>query len=83
MAVAVMQEAVCSVGLKAEPCLVRLGTLQLDSQGRFQSENKLRAIHFNNQAVFSPWCSIGWFDTLMTGKRQQAANCVCQFNIVR
>ena len=42
VAVAVLQEAVCSAGLKAEPCLVRLGTFQFDSQGRLQSEINLR-----------------------------------------
>ena len=28
----------------------------------------------NHQAGFSPWRAIGWFNTMTTGKRQQAAN---------
>jgi hypothetical protein len=30
----------------------------------------------NHQAGFSPWRAIGWFNTMTTGKRRQAANCV-------
>ena len=30
----------------------------------------------NHQAGFSPWRAIGWFNTMPTGKRRQAANCV-------
>ena len=30
----------------------------------------------NHQAGFSPWRAIGWINTMTTGKRRQAANCV-------
>ena len=30
----------------------------------------------NHRAGFSPWRAIGWFNTMPTGKRRQAANCV-------
>ena len=48
----------------------------LEKSNTFVSASDTFFAGASHRTGFSPWHAIGWFNTITTGKRRQAANCV-------